>query len=127
MPYATGVRGTFSINSQTVGGMGRWEAEVKETKKVDNAGQGDSWDSSVHLRDGWTAKGEMEVPLVGAATYMALVGGATVDFVGQIDTEDGPFFTGPCRVTMAGISVTYDEKVKTPVEVEGQGEPTLIT
>ncbi len=127
MPYITGKTGQFQISTVMLGGLREWSAEVRETAATDNAGQGDDWDSSVHLRNGWTAKATLELPTEDYSTYMGSVGDQ-VDMAGKIESgaaED--FFAGTMRLTRAGVAVPFDGKVTQEVEGVGVGEPTTIT
>lgn len=125
MPYITGKTGAFTISTVQLGGLREWNAEVRESASTDNAGQGDDWDSSVHLRNVWNIRATLELPVTDYTTYMANVGDE-VDFVGQVESGT-TFFAGTARLTRAGVTVPFDGKVTQDVEGVGIGEPTTIT
>lgn len=128
-PYLTGAEGAITLAAEMLGGLVDWSAEVAESEATPQHGQGDTWNLAKHVRNRWGGRATLELPETNYESYMPAVG-TVVAFVGNvIDDELTDFLTGNVRITRAGIAVTAGEspeKVRSEVEFEGVGAPTLV-
>lgn len=125
MPAITGQDGFISLGGTMKGTLKEWRADVEEAKAIDQSTQGDDWETEQHVRNRFTGRGTLELPLAAYTTYMASVG-SNVAFVGRIETALA-FLAATVRITKAGVAVPVEDKVTSEFEFRGVGEPTLLT
>ena len=128
MPVVTGKDGRILINGSQRGELLDWERTVEETE-IENSGQSDAWEYSEHHRNRWSARGRLELPLVGYQTLHAQgldVGGTPVTVVLKVvSTEGAGFFAGTGRLARDVVRAPEDATASQEVEIRGQGAPSI--